>query len=102
MVKMKETATTATTSLFSSENQVSYSTVNNQPVAVVADPNPEHEPYVSVVRLESAPEDNQGECVSCHRKGVMEFQAGNPDGSCGFLCAECGLGELDRLARAIT
>jgi putative DNA primase/helicase len=100
-VKIEVTATTATTSLFSSEDPILYSTVNNQPVAVVAEPNPEHEPYVSVVRLESAPEDNQGECVSCHRKGIMEFHAFHPDGSYGFLCAECGLEELNKLARGL-
>lgn len=56
-------------------------------------------PFISVVRLESAPEDNQGECISCHRRGVMEFHAFHPDGSFGFLCAECGLEEMNKLAR---
>ena len=57
-------------------------------------------PFTSVLRLESAPEDNLGECVSCHRKGVMEFHAFCADGSYGSLCAKCGLEELNKLASA--
>ena len=57
--------------------------------------------FISVVRLESAAEDNRGECCNCHCKGIMEFHAFHPEGSYGFLCAECGLGELNKLARGL-
>ncbi len=44
--------------------------------------------FSSVVRLHTR---KCGECLICHAKGAMDWQATQPNGSCGFLCVWCGL-----------
>jgi len=44
-------------------------------------------------------EDSQGECVCCHEKGRLDYQATLFDGSYGLLCGPCGIKLIERLNR---
>jgi hypothetical protein len=44
--------------------------------------------FSSVVRLRTSCV--QGECLICHTKGAMDWQATQPNGNWGLLCSICG------------